>query len=73
MGKPEYDARRRTLLQLPLLGAAPALGLLAGCTLSTGARQDFHLLRDPAGSAASSAGSTCACSVRFDSGLRSSR
>ncbi|HYN61698.1 MAG TPA: ABC-type transport auxiliary lipoprotein family protein [Rubrivivax sp.] len=56
MGRLEYDARRRTLLQLPLLGAAPALGLLAGCTLSTGARQDFHLLRDPAGSAAGSAG-----------------
>jgi len=56
MSKPELDTRRRTLLQLPLLGAAPALGLLAGCGLSAGTRQDFHLLRDPAGSAAGSAG-----------------
>jgi cholesterol transport system auxiliary component len=56
MGRLEYDARRRTLLQLPLLGAAPALGLLAGCGLGAGTRQDFHRLRDPGGSAAGSAG-----------------
>lgn len=54
MGKLQFDARRRWLL--PLLGAAPALGLLAGCGLGAGPRQDFHLLRDPAGAAAGSAG-----------------
>jgi ABC-type uncharacterized transport system auxiliary subunit len=38
------ETRRRTLAALPLL-ATPAL-LLAGCSLGSAPRRDFHLLRD---------------------------
>jgi ABC-type uncharacterized transport system auxiliary subunit len=41
---------RRACLQqalLPLLGAAAMPSLLAGCSLGTAARLDFHMMRDP--------------------------
>ena len=45
--------RRRTLLCLPLAGAAAGL---AGCGLGSAPRQDFHLLRDAGAATAAPAG-----------------
>jgi cholesterol transport system auxiliary component len=50
------DCLRRALSGLPVLGALPLAGALAGCGLSTAPRTDFHLLRDPGADTAAAPG-----------------
>jgi len=50
---PVNTARRRLLRPLPLLGAA---GLLGACSLGSGPRSDFYLLRDAGAPGAAAAG-----------------
>jgi ABC-type uncharacterized transport system auxiliary subunit len=50
------DCLRRALSGLPALGALPLAGALAGCSLSTASRTDFHVLRDAGADTAAAPG-----------------
>ena len=60
------DCLRQLLVRLPLLGAAPAIGLSAGCSLGSGQRVDFQVLRDAGAKAGETVSPGGAGAARID-------
>lgn len=60
------DCLRQLLMRLPLLGVVPAIGLGAGCSLRTGPRVDFQVLRDAGAKAGETAGTPATGAPRID-------